>query len=68
MNQSSFEFKFDDTRLHSLYKNKIGPIKKKLCGVLWEGNKNVFDGANLIFIIWGKSGFIKFEFKTISVS
>ena len=24
--QSSFEFKFDDTRLSSYYKNKIGPI------------------------------------------
>ena len=28
---NSFEFKFDDTRLSSLYKNKIGPIKKKCC-------------------------------------
>ena len=29
---------------------------------------NFFGGANLIFILWGKSGIIKFEFKTISVS
>ena len=26
-NRNSFEFKFDDTRLSSYYKNKIGPIK-----------------------------------------
>ena len=32
------------------------------------GNKKKFNGANLIFILWGKSGIIKFEFKTISVS
>ena len=29
-NQSSFEFKFDDTRLSLQYKNKIGSIKKNL--------------------------------------
>ena len=29
-NLNSFEFKFDDTRLSSWYKNKIGPIKKKM--------------------------------------
>ena len=26
----SFEFKFDNTRLSSSYKNKIGPIKKNI--------------------------------------
>ena len=30
-NLSCFEFKFDDTRLSSWYKNKIGPIKKNCC-------------------------------------
>ena len=27
-NRNSFEFKFDDTRLSSYYKNKIGPINR----------------------------------------
>ena len=30
-NLNSFEFKFDDTRLSSWYKNKIGLIEKKNC-------------------------------------
>ena len=33
-NLSSFEFIFDDTRLSSWYKNKIGPIESFLCCVL----------------------------------
>ena len=72
-NSNNFEFKFDDTRLSSWYKNKIGPNEKlrqptgqRLCKVRRQ-QKN-FNGANLIFILWGKSGIIKFEFKTIEVS
>ena len=33
-NLSSFEFKFDDTRLSSKYKNKIGPIENFFCCIL----------------------------------
>ena len=81
-NRNSFEFKFDDTRLSSKYKNKIGPIEKKIV-MSWRCRVSAllavsakrqqrqditiffFNGANLIFISWGKSGIIKFEFKTI---
>ena len=55
-NQRSFESKFDDTRLSSWYKNKIVPLKFVL-----------LHPDIAICIIWGKSGIIKFEFKTISV-
>ena len=33
-NRKSFEFKLDDTRLSSYYKNKIGPIKKYIYCIL----------------------------------
>ena len=33
-NLSCFEFKFDDTRLSSWYKNKIGPIEIFVCYVM----------------------------------
>ena len=36
MKPVQFEFKFDDTRLSSYYKNKIGPIKKNVA----SGHKN----------------------------
>ena len=90
-NQNSFEFKFDDTRLCSWYKNKIDPIeffllrpdvaKSLLCWLFQfsfsklrhptgQRQSNIrtqqknFNQANLILILWGKSGIIKFEFNT----
>ena len=51
---------------------KIGHIEKKKLlhpDFAISGRNNFFfNGANLIFILWGKSGIIKFEFQTISVS
>ena len=38
-NLNSFGFKFDDTRLFSQYKNKIGPIKKNCCVRMQEKNR-----------------------------
>ena len=59
-NQSSFEFKFDDTRLSSLADtaNRAETLQS-------QDATRSSNGANLIFIIWGKSGIIKIEFKTI---
>ena len=72
-NWNSFEFKFDDTRLSSYYENKIGGIEIFFGCILTlqsqDATKNVFNGANLILILWGKScSIIKFEFKTTLVS
>ena len=56
-NRNSFEFKFDDTRLSSKYEYKIGPIKKNCCCVLTLQSQDARKKwANLIFILWGKSG------------
>ena len=46
-NLNSFEFKFDDTRLSSLYKNKIGPIKKKCCILTLQFSWDSQQGRNL---------------------
>ena len=64
MKQNSFEFKFYDTRLSSYY-------EKKCCFLTLQKsrrNKKISNGANLILITRGKSGIIKFEFKTTLVS
>ena len=49
-----------DHWISSWYKNKIGILilQQK------DPTKRIFDGAKLIFILWGKFGIIKFEFKT----
>ena len=51
--RNSFEFKFDDTGLSSYY---------------WDSQQGRYFAmqlkwTNLIFILWGKTGIIKFEFK-----
>ena len=59
-NQSSFEFKYDDTRISTQHKNKIGPIKKN-----WDTqqgrdfaasglNKNKFNGP-ILLLYYGES-------------
>ena len=58
---SCFEFKFDDTRLFSCYKNKIGPIEIFVCYILTllrictikpsEGNKKIQLGQSYSYVM-----------------